>query len=260
MSEDAVRFEHVTVEANGVTILRDITASVPLGSCTMVVGPNGAGKTTLLRALLGHVRYSGSIAIARGRDGKPLRVGYVPQRLHFDRGLPLTVAELLVSPLQRSPIWLGLTDKTRSRARAVLAMVQGEALENKPLGGLSGGELQRVLVALALLNEPELLVLDEPTAGMDVRGEKVFCELVEDLRRQRGFTQIMVSHDIATVTFHATHVLCLNKELIAEGPPQEVLTRDNLKAIFGVHLGLVNPEGIAADAPEFQLKGTDVHA
>jgi zinc transport system ATP-binding protein len=139
-------------------------------------------------------------------------------------------------------------------------MVQGEALENKPLGGLSGGELQRVLVALALLNEPDLLVLDEPTAGMDVRGEKVFCELVEDLRRQRGFTQIMVSHDIATVTFHATHVLCLNKELIAEGPPQQVLTRENLKAVFGVHLGLVNPEGIAADAPELPLHGTDVHA
>jgi zinc transport system ATP-binding protein len=107
--------------------------------------------------------------------------------------------------------------------------------------------MQRVLLALAIQQDPDLLVLDEPAAGVDYQGGNVFCELLEGLRKERGFTQVMVSHDLATVTHHATHVICLNRKLAAEGPPREVLTPATLTAIFGLHMGMVDARALPAD-------------
>ena len=123
-----------------------------------------------------------------------------------------------------------------------LASVQAEELANRAIVVLSGGELQRVLLALALQQKPDLLVLDEPAAGVDIHGEQIFCELLETLRAERGFTQLMVSHDLATVIHHATHVICLNRTVIAQVMPKEVLTNDNLMALFGLHRGVVDLE------------------
>lgn len=242
MTDYAIRLEDVRVTAGMVTILDGITATVPKQSCTMIVGPNGAGKTTLLEAILGQVPYRGRILMGRGRSGGPPRIGYVPQKLAFDRGMPLTVAELLAASHQRRPVWFGLDRRLRARAAEMLDMVEARDLLDKPLGGLSGGEVQRVLVALAVVDDPDILVLDEPTAGMDVRGEEVFCGLIERLRHERRFTQLMVSHDLATVAHHATHVICLNRTLIAEGPPAQVLTPENRRAAFGVHAGMASVE------------------
>jgi zinc transport system ATP-binding protein len=126
----------------------------------------------------------------------------------------------------------------------MLREVQADALERRALGVLSGGELQRVLLALALQHDPDLLLLDEPAAGVDVRGEQVFCELLERLRRERGFTQLLVTHDLATVTHHATHAILLNRRVIAEGAPRDVLTAENLSAVFGLHMGLPDARGL----------------
>lgn len=239
-ADNAVAFENVSVTLGGVSILDGVTARVPRGGSTAVVGPNGAGKTTLLLALLGQVPHAGNIR-AIPRPGAPsLRIGYVPQRFSFDRGLPVTALEFLCMGRQRRPLWLGVAREPRERARALLAAVRAERLERRALGALSGGELQRVLLALAVGENPDLLVLDEPAAGVDFGGEQVFCELLESLRRTHGFTQLMVSHDLATVTAHATHVVCLNRRVAAEGPPREVLTGPTLTAIFGVHMGLVD--------------------
>ncbi len=243
----AVEFRNVTVELGGIRILDSITATVPRGNCTAIVGPNGAGKTTLLLALLGEVPYRGSISTTCSMEKGCSRIGYVPQRLTFDRGIPITVTEFLTMGMQRRPLWLGVNRKIRKRALELLAMVSAELLAGRRLGALSGGEMQRVLLALALQQDPELLVLDEPASGVDFQGEHIFCELLADLRRTRGFTQLMVSHDLATVTHHADHVICLNQRLAAEGPPCEVLTKETLTAIFGLHMGLVDshamPEG-----------------
>lgn len=222
-----------------IPVLDAVSATVPLGSCTAIIGPNGSGKTTLLLALLGELPYQGQISFL-GYSGKRPRIGYVPQRLTFDRGLPLTVSEFLALGFQSRPLWFGVSSHLQKKAKAMLAQVQAEHLLGRRLGALSGGELQRVLLALALQQEPELLVLDEPAAGVDFQGEYVFCDLLDKLRLSQGFTQLMVSHDLPTVTHHATHVICLNHRVVAEGPPQQVLTPENLSAIFGLHMGMVS--------------------
>jgi len=236
----SVEFQDVTVKLGGVLILDSVTASVPPGGCTAVVGPNGAGKTTLLLALLGEIPFGGRVKVVCAHGGPSARIGYVPQRLAFDRGLPLTVEEFLGMGLQRTPLWLGLKPFSRRRGMELLEMVGAAQLGRRPMGALSGGELQRVLLALALLREPELLVLDEPAAGVDFEGEHLFCELLDGLRRKKGFTQLMVSHDLATVTHHATHVICLNRRVAAQGAPREALTAETLTAIYGIHMGLVD--------------------
>jgi len=237
--DPAVVFKGVTVKIGGISILEDVTAVVPKGSCTAIIGPNGAGKTTLLLALLGELQYKGEIHTSCGVNKNCLRIGYVPQRLTFDRGIPITVTEFLVLGVQKKPLWLGVGAKLRKHAEDILLSVNADHLADRRLGALSGGEMQRVLLALALQQEPELLVLDEPAAGMDLQGGQIICELLDRLRKDRGFTQLMVSHDLATVTHHATHVICLNRRVAAEGPPHKALTTETLTAIFGIHMGLV---------------------
>ena len=245
----AAAFSRVAVAFEGVSILDEVTASVPRGGCTAVVGPNGAGKTTLLMALLGQAPFRGDIRIGNLPDGRTPRIGYVPQRLQFDRGLPMTVRDFLVMGQQRGPLWCGTRARHRDMARGLLQAVQAESLEQRRLGALSGGELQRVLLALALQREPDLLVLDEPAAGVDVQGGYLFCELLERLRRERDFTELMVSHDLGTVAHHATHVIMLNRRVAAEGRPGDVLTAPNLMAVFGAHMGLLTGEDLAGTRP-----------
>ena len=235
----AVTFLNVTVTSGETTILDSVSAQVPRGSCTAIVGPNGAGKTTLLLALLGEVAYNGEIEISSSQS-RDLRIGYVPQRLQFDRGIPLTVLEFMVMGWQRSPLFFGIRKIYRDRAMEYLSSVQLDGIGKRKIGALSGGEMQRLLLALALGQEPDLLVLDEPSSGVDFHGEQVFCELLDLLRFQHGFTQLMVSHDLPTVTHHATHVICLNHRVAAEGPPREALTVESLTKTFGLHMGLVD--------------------
>jgi zinc transport system ATP-binding protein len=258
-----VAFENVTAVLGGNTILDGVSARVPQGGCTAIVGPNGAGKTTMLLALLGEISYTGSIKISHAGEGRQLRMGYVPQRLQFDRGMPLTVLEFMVMGWQRIPLWFGVRRRYRERAMELLRSVKVDSLEKRRIGALSGGEMQRVLLALALGQEPDLLVLDEPASGVDFQGEHVFCELLDKMRCERGFTQLMVSHDLSSVTHHATHVICLNRRVAAEGPPSEVLTAETLTAIFGLHMGLVDsralPNGTYSRPPSC-CKGESDHA
>jgi zinc transport system ATP-binding protein len=245
--EAAIRFEAVTVERGGISILDAVTATVPKGSSTAIIGPNGAGKTTLLLALLDEISYQGSIHIIGNGTGFPV-IGYVPQRLTFDRGMPLTVNEFLAMGFQKKPLWFGIRRDLQRQSLEYLAMVKAEHLAGRRIGALSGGEIQRVLLALALRQEPDLLVLDEPSAGVDFQGEHLFCELLDDLRRLKGFTQLMVCHDLPTVTHHATHVICLNRKVAAEGPPRQTLTNETLTSIFGMHMGLVNSRSMPNDS------------
>ena len=231
---NAVVFRDVSVGNNDVKILQNVNAVIPHAGCTAIVGPNGAGKTTLVLALLNETDYTGTIEFCSNR--RP-RIGYVPQHLAFDRGMPLTVLEFIAAFHQKLPLCFGIRKELKKRLRELLGETGCLHLENRPLGALSGGELQRVMLAGALSQEPELLILDEPASGIDFKGGEVCCELLERFRKTFGFTQLMVTHDLNTVMAHATHVICLNRTLIAEGEPHKVLSDKVLAKAFGPHVG-----------------------
>jgi zinc transport system ATP-binding protein len=239
-----VAFEDVTVERGGVSIVTSVSAAVPAGRFTAIIGANGAGKTTLLLALLGKIDHAGVVRVTLPSSDRPPRIGYVPQRFEFDRGMPLTVSEVLLMGLQGRPLFFGRDKRFGPEIANLLEAVGVSHLAERQLGALSVGEQQRVLLALSLQREPDLLILDEPAAGVDYRGEQLLCGLLDTLRERLGFTQLMVSHDLGIVTAHADHVICLNRRLIGEGPPHEILTPQVLEATFGIHRGMPNLEGL----------------
>ncbi len=235
-----IRFESVGVTVGGLNILDDVTAEIEPGSITAVIGPNGAGKTTLLLAILGQTEYSGSIQFvppAQGATRPPKRptIGYVPQRLDFDRGIPLTVHDFLASSVQRRPLWFGNRNGMAERVDAVLERVGMQSFSGRKLGALSGGELQRILLAQALLQEPKILLLDEPSSAVDVAGESLFCDLLQSVHQRRNLTTIWVSHDLSVVSSHADRVLCLNKSIACAGTPESTLTAERIQELFGPH-------------------------
>lgn len=249
LEKNAVLFRDVNVSMGDVRILENVSARIPLESSTAVVGPNGAGKTSLTLALLGQMPYRGRIEFPCLEGGRRLpRFGFVPQVLQFDRDMPMTVMDFLLSGMQRMPLFLGKSARLQRRAEAMLEEVECARLSGRLFGALSGGEIQRVLLAQALLQEPEILILDEPTAGVDFKGGQICCELLNKIRESRKFTQLMVSHDLATVAAHATHVICLNHRVYAEGRPRDVLTHKVLSETFGLHMGIPSVEDIAGDA------------
>lgn len=239
MKDSLVDIRDLRVELGGNAILRGVTAGIARGRVTALIGLNGSGKTTLLKAVLKEIPYRGTIAFRCGHDHSrpaPSHVGYVPQRLMIDARLPLTVRDLLALSLQRRPLFLGIARKTATRIDNVLARVfwKGHDILDQPVEKLSGGELQRVLLALALEPSPELLLLDEPAAGIDFHDQEKFYDLLARLNAETGVTVLIVSHDLSVVTRHAHHVLCLKDGRIqCEGPPGEVLTGDALAATFG---------------------------
>ncbi|HVU38762.1 MAG TPA: metal ABC transporter ATP-binding protein [Opitutales bacterium] len=217
---------HLSVTLGGHPVLQDLTFDLRCGEITALVGPNGAGKTTLLRALLGEVPYTGHCHF-HGGPGHPARrrlvIGYVPQRLAFDRAAPLTVADLFALACGARPAFFGLAAPARAAASAALEEVDAAHLLNRRLGGLSGGELQRVLLALSLSPSPDLLLLDEPQQGLDAAGLGRFHELVARLRGRFDMAVVLVSHDLVSVARVADRVFFLNGRLLAAGPPAEVL-------------------------------------
>lgn len=221
-----IDIHHLSVRYGSVTVLDNVTFSVQRGEIVAVIGPNGSGKSTLLQAILGLIPYEGIVQVF----GRPVReviskIGYVPQRFSFDRTFPITVGEFL----QLS----GRQPKNRAWREAVLSEVNLTGGFRRRVGELSGGELQRLLAAHALLFEPELLLLDEPTAGVDVAGERGFYELVRHLRDHHQLTILLASHDLAIVAKLATKIICLNREMICFGPPNEAITPDVLQELYG---------------------------
>ncbi|MEK7099220.1 MAG: metal ABC transporter ATP-binding protein [Patescibacteria group bacterium] len=229
-TENIISVKDLNVVLNGHRVLDDVSFDIPAGSIAAIVGPNGSGKTTLMKAMLGLIPYQGeSMVLGVPSSGVSRRVadriGYVPQHLDFDRTMPVTVAELLD---------VHLRDRTRkNRIAESLASVDAADLLPKMIGVLSGGEFQRVLLALALLNNPDILFLDEPSAGVDIEGAGEFYARLQDLRTQRSITIVMVSHDMDVVFRHATQVLCINHALICQGSPHSALTPDTMKHLYG---------------------------
>ncbi len=237
-----LKVNNVSVTLGNIPILKNLSTNLPRHKITALIGLNGAGKTTLLRVLLKEIPYSGSIEYFCGHrhDQKfPQQIGYVPQRLQFDAQLPITVIELMSLALSKRPLYFGISKPVRERIKHMLKRVKSERLLHYSVASLSGGELQRVLLALAMEPVPELLLLDEPAAGIDFQHQGEFYDLIDTINRETGVTVLLVSHDLSVISQRAHHVLCLNEGKIqCAGQPQEVLTGTMVSQIFGADKGL----------------------
>lgn len=230
------RIENLSVRIGDNTILRDVNLHVHCGEFTVIIGPNGAGKTTLLKAILGEVRHTGQLLFMQGsgmRKDRPT-IGYVPQNLNLDPTSPTSVLDLYAVCRSRYPVWFHVPRRVERAARECLARAKADHLLHKRIGALSGGELQRVLLSLALEPVPELLLLDEPVSGIDQNGLEMFYELLSDIRKDYDLSIIMVSHDLELVARHADRLVLLNGTVLASGTPREVMESESFRKVFGV--------------------------
>ncbi len=230
-----IDLNRISVRRGGQVLLQDVSMHIHCGQLTVLIGQNGAGKTTLIKALLGQIPHTGVIRHldGRGLDIPHLRTGYVPQHLEFDREMPLTVRDFMAASFSRRPVWTGIGKKTREAVDSALASVEIGDLGNRPLGRCSGGELQRVLLALALNPAPDLLVLDEPVSGIDRNGMKMFLETLLHMRETRHMAILLVSHDLRFVREYADHVVLLDKSVLAQGNAEEGFASPEFDAVFG---------------------------
>jgi zinc transport system ATP-binding protein len=211
---------HLTVRLDGQLLLADVSLSVGRGTIHCIVGPNGAGKSTLIGAVLGQLPFDGRILAHWKTSG---RIGYVPQTFAVDRTLPVTVADFLALTRQQRPVCFGVGGHTLQRIRTLLDRVGLAGYERRQLSVLSGGELRRVLLAHALDPLPELLILDEPTTGLDATASQWLEDVLVASRDRDGVTVLMISHDLEHVRQHADRVTVLDKRVISDGTPAEVL-------------------------------------
>jgi zinc transport system ATP-binding protein len=218
------------ITAKGLTVTRGkrvlldaVDFEIRPGEALTLIGPNGAGKTTLIRALIGMVPYAGILTRRAG-----LRLGYTPQKLPLEQLLPMPVDRFIALSGERS----------REKRRNMLARCHAESLQNSPMAALSGGETQRVLLARALMRQPDLLILDEPTQGLDSPGEARFYQLLAEIRAETGVAVFMVSHDLHMVMAQSDRVICLNRHICCSGAPGVVAEDPSYLALFGPRAGI----------------------
>jgi ABC-type Mn/Zn transport systems, ATPase component len=219
MQDDLVlKVRALSVELEGEKVINNLSFEVKKGDTLTILGPNGAGKTVLLKTLLGLLPYKGEIEWK-----KNIRIGYVPQRLPFIKDIPLSVKD-----------FLKLKKSSEKEIEEILNSVGlKEALLDKKMGDLSSGQFQRILIAWSLIENPLVLLFDEPTTGIDIEGEETVYRLLARLKRDRELTILLVTHDLSVVYTFSNYVVCLNKQPICYGFPQEVLTPENLKRLYG---------------------------
>lgn len=233
------QIDSISVTLDRHSIIEDVSLHLHCGELTTVVGPNGAGKSTLLRALLGEVPHSGGIhflpIFGPDRELAPA-IGYVPQRLDFDRFSPLSVCDLFASAASRFPVPLGCRHSVRQTAISALENVEAAPLIDRQLGKLSGGELQRVLLALSLTPLPNLLLLDEPVSGIDLPGRELFYRTVSELRHRFDLSILMVSHDLAGIAPVSDRIVFLDRRVICVGSPSSVFSNLAFRHAFGLDI------------------------
>ncbi|HLD26297.1 MAG TPA: metal ABC transporter ATP-binding protein [Candidatus Andersenbacteria bacterium] len=235
----ALAVKNVTVELGGHTIIENISFTADVGSTTAIIGPNGAGKSILLKSILRLVpKKSGTVQIfghdhAHVRAVAPL-ISYVPQVVDFDSNFPLTVQGLFAL---RSPRLFGLSATETDRMVSLLRLVGAHHLIHQRLSLLSGGQLQRVLLAHSLMDHPQLLLLDEPAAGIDFQGQETIYPLLHRIKAEERLTLVIISHELQIVMQYADQVLCLNKEIVCAGIPHQVLTNETLQRMYGSPMG-----------------------
>lgn len=225
-TEPILDVRDLSVNFDGENILKDISFSVSNGDFLAIIGPNGAGKTVLFRALIGLIPYDGEI---KWRPN--VKIGYVPQKLMEHAELPLTVKEFFI--LKSKNLFFKDKQLANSIAHELNSVDLDLNILNQQLINLSRGQMQRVLISWAILSHPQVLLFDEPTAGIDIAGEESVYNALHKLQDERGITIIMISHDLNIVYRYANNVLCLNKERLCYGEPAKALTSEQIKRLYG---------------------------
>ena len=228
-----LRIQNLNIHFGNNQVLKDVNLHVHCGEMVALIGPNGAGKSTLLKAILGQQEYEGVIAFSSpgARDRRP-RIGYVPQSPAFDPGDPLSVADLFSCCMSKRPAFMGLNKAMREKVLECLDRVHGTDLIDKRVGTLSGGELQRVLLSLALEPLPNILILDEPLSGVDVEGMSTLMDMLDEIRKEYDLSILMTTHDFSTLERYADQVVLLDRTVLTKGSAKEVLASDAFHQAF----------------------------
>ncbi len=220
-SNQILKVENLSVSLGKERIIDDLSFYINKGDSVAVIGPNGAGKTTLFRALMGIIPYTGKIEWRKGT-----KIGYVPQRMEIETDIPLSVREFLHLRQNKN-----LSEE--KIVKAVKSVLLPEEILNSGLGEISVGQRQRILIAWALLGEPDMLLFDEPTADIDIGGQESIYHLLHHLQGAYNLTMILISHDLNIVYQYANEVLCLNRKKVCFGSPQEMLNPEQIQKLYG---------------------------
>lgn len=228
-----LRIQDLGISIGNQQILNNVNLHVHCGELVALIGPNGAGKSTLIKAILGQKEYSGVISFSvPGQRNRKAKIGYVPQSPTFDPGDPMSVADLFACCMSKRPAFLGISKSMRQKITDCLSRVHGESLIDKTVGTLSGGELQRVLLALALEPIPNILILDEPLSGVDVEGIASLMDMLDEIRKEYDLSILMTTHDFTTLSKYADQVVLIDKEILCRGTAQEVLQSPEFDRVF----------------------------
>lgn len=229
-----IKIKNLDVKIGGQRILEDINLHIHCGTLTAIIGKNGAGKSTLIRAILNDIPHDGKIEFKDSENGqiRRLRIGYVPQYLNVEKHTPVSVYDMIASYQSDFPVFLKKNKKVYEKIKDSLHIFEAEDLIDKQVCNLSGGELQRVLLSMAVMDEPNLLLLDEPVSGIDQNGMEIFYQRMEYLKENFDLAIILISHDLDYVKKYADHVVLLDERILAQGTPREVYGSEAFRKTF----------------------------
>ena len=229
-----IKVNHLGVKFNEQIVLDDVNLHIHCGSLNAIIGKNGAGKSTLIRAMLGNIPHTGDIEFRDTKDGKmqKLKIGYVPQSVNIEKDTPVSVYDLIASYRYNYPVFLPKSKKIEAKIKETLEVFEAEELIDKQVCNLSGGQLQRVLLSMAIMDEPNLLLLDEPVSGIDQNGMELFYKTMDYLKTHYDLAIILISHDLDYVAKYADHVVLLDKTVAKQGTVKEVFESREFERIF----------------------------
>lgn len=230
-----IKMNDIGVTIGKTKIIEHINLHIHCGRLTVIIGRNGAGKSTLIKAMLGEIQHEGTIEFKNIKEDtmSNLKIGYVPQHLNVEKNTPTSVFDMFASYISYYPVFLGRKKKLYDVIKKQLEMFEAQELIDKRVCDLSGGELQRVLLSIACTPTPNLLLLDEPVSGIDRNGMELFYRNIDRLKKEYDMAFILVSHDLEFVEKYADYVILLDRSIIKEGTPEEVLQSQEFKEIFG---------------------------
>lgn len=229
-----IKINNLGVKFADQVVLEDINLHIHCGSLNAIIGKNGAGKSTLIKAILDDIPHTGNIEFKDTKDGhmQKLKIGYVPQSINIEKNTPVSVYDLIASYQFNYPVFLPKNKKIESKIKEVLRVFEAEELIDRQVCKLSGGQLQRVLLSMAIMDEPNLLLLDEPVSGIDQKGMELFYKTMDYLKSYFDLAIILISHDLDYVAKYANKVILLDKTIIKQGSVKEVFSSPEFEKTF----------------------------